>query len=249
MYVMRTFLQLLIPILILSTIVFFFCHIKFIKEPELFDILSNKDYLNKFSKMDLYVRDVKNIEEYIKNNIRKSLSFPSLYERIKLICIILIVDFQVLFRNSSTKFFDKMKYVRLPWKIGIIEGDLYEDGLPHTRNGNIILSIDTVRYNSTQRLLKLLLHEKVHVYQYFNKDDVQKYINGKNLKRVKKNKNVRANPDIDDYTYEDSSGNKYQAIYRSNAKCISDVDYEMGHSQFYEHPYESMAIQLEKMLK
>jgi hypothetical protein len=199
--------------------------------------------------MDLYVRRVKNIDEYIQHNIRKSISFPSFYEKIKLICLILIVDFQVIFRNSSTKFFDKMKYVRIPWKIGVVEGDLYEDGLPHTRNGNIILPINTVRYTSNQRLLQLLLHEKVHVYQYFNKDDIQKYIKSKNLKRVKKNKRVRANPDIDDYTYVDSSGNKYQAIYRSNAKSISDVDYEMGNSQFYEHPYESMAIQLEKMLK
>ena len=246
---MRTSLQLLICALILSTIVFFFCHIKFLNKPDLFDILSNRDYLNKLSKMDLYVRGVKNIEEYIQNNIRTSVSFTSFYEKIKLICLILIVDIQVLLSNSTTEFFDKIKYVKIPWKIGIVDGDLYEDGLPHTRNGNIILSRDTIRYSSNQHLLQLLLHEKVHVYQYFNKGDVQKYIKSKNLKRVKKNKRVRANPDIDDYTYEDSSGNKYQAIYRDNATSISDVDYEMGNSQFYEHPYESMAIQLEKILK
>ena len=106
---MRTSLQLLICVLILSTIVFFFCHIKFLNKPDLFDILSNRDYLNKLSKMDLYVRGVKNIEEYIQNNIRTSVSFASFYEKIKLICLILIVDIQVLLSNSSTEFFDKIE--------------------------------------------------------------------------------------------------------------------------------------------
>ena len=239
----------IINVIILLIVIFIiYVRIRFINKDTLFSILSDKDYLNKFTKQDMYVRGVKSIEEYTQKNIRESVSSPSLFEKLRLIWLTFIIDLKILIGNNNKAYFDKVKFTRIPWKIGVVNGNLYEAGFPHTRNGNIIFSRNSF-YTSNQDLSRVLLHEKVHVYQYLYKKDAEKYIKSKNLKRIKRGKNVRANPDIDDYSYQDSSGNIYQAVYRKNAKSIGDVYYDMGKSQYYEHPYESMAIEMEKMLK
>jgi len=242
-------LLLIISLSFLFCLIYFSKHFEFINKTKLLKILSHKDYLNTFSKIDLSVRNVNNTEEYIHDKIVPSLSVSNIFEKLRLICLSLYVDISI-FRNKSNKYLNKTKLIQIPWKIGIVNGNLYEEGLPHTRNGNIIISRNTLNNSSNKDLAKILLHEKVHVYQYLYKDETQKYIEKKGFKKLRRReKNVRANPDIDLYTYTDSSGNKYRATYRKNASSILDVKYDAGNSQSYEHPYESMAIELEKMVK
>ncbi len=243
----KIILFLIICLSFLFCLIYFSKHFEFLNKTKLFKILSHKDYLNTFSKIDLSVRNVNNTQEYIKNKIVPSLSVSNIFEKLRLFSLTLYVDISIFLSKSN--YINKNKLIQIPWKIGIVNGNLYEEGLPHTRNGNIILSRNTLNNNSNKDLAKTLLHEKVHVYQYLYKDETQKYIEKKGFKKLRRReKNVRANPDIDLYTYTDSSGNKYRATYRKNASSILDVKYDAGNSQYYEHPYESMAIELEKII-
>ena len=141
--------------------------------------------------------------------------------------------------------FDYSKFNKIPWKFGIINGKLYENGLPHTRGDVIILSKRIIRGNY-KWLIELLIHEKTHVFQKLYPDYASNYIKQNNFVKVGHNKGiVRANPDTDDYTYADMSGNELKAIYKENAKRIKDVIIQ---DQYYEHPFERMAIDFEKMV-
>ena len=123
---------------------------------------------------------------------------------------------------------------------------------PHTRLDTIILNINQIKYYNFSKLKKTLLHEKVHVYQKKYTEDVDKYIKINNFKKVKKrNKfdNIRANPDLDDYIYIDNENNTYKGIYNLNPNSLEDVTYYPHNTQEYEHPFEKMAINLEKNIK
>ena len=108
----------------------------------------------------------------------------------------------------------------------------------------IILSKRIIRGNY-KWLIELLIHEKTHVFQKLYPDYASNYIKQNNFVKVGHNKGiVRANPDIDDYIYADSSGNELKAVYRDNAKSITDV---IISDQYYEHPFERMAIDFERI--
>tara|TARA_Y100000389_G_C17070378_1_gene321683 strand:- start:107 stop:565 length:459 start_codon:yes stop_codon:yes gene_type:complete len=151
--------------------------------------------------------------------------------------------------SESRPFLNTFKFAGVPWKFGLVDGFKYEDGLSHTRNGVIVLSTDTLNNYTDIQLMRTLIHEKVHVYQYLYPTDVKKYIKHRNMKvHSMRTRNDRANPDTDEYIYVDSSGNEYRASYLKYANEIIDVEYKSGNTQFYEHPYESMAITLENIL-
>ena len=58
--------------------------------------------------------------------------------------------------------------------------------------------------------------------------------------------NIRANPDLDNWIYQDLKGDIYEAIYNNNPSSIEDITYKPINNQSYEHPYEKMAIEIEK---
>ena len=64
-----------------------------------------------------------------------------------------------------------------------------------------------------------------------------------------KNGKQRANPDIDDMIYANMSGLEFTANYKSYAKSIlMYIIRKHTNEQFYEHPYESMSIELTNLL-
>lgn len=240
-----------IVLLVLILVLLIVCFITptFLDEKRLTKILTNRQYLDTFSDTDLRVRNVKSVEEYIKNNIRKAVSSHSLFQKLRLFRLSLFIDLKILF-SKSRPFLDPFKFARVHWKFGVVDGTDYEGGLSHTRNGVIVLSDDTLNTYTDKQLMRTLIHEKVHVYQYLYPSDVTKYIKHKHMKiHSKRTGNDRANPDTDEFIYKDASGNEYRASYVKNADEITDVKYKSGNTQYYEHPYESMAISLEKILK
>jgi hypothetical protein len=106
-------------------------------------------------------------------------------------------------------------------------------------------------YDDNQ-LIKLLIHEKIHIYQKMYPNDVQLYIKLNGFIPIRKremNDNIRANPDLDNWIYKDKDSNIYKAQYNKEPKTISDVIYYPTDSQLYEHPYETMAITIENLYK
>ena len=224
----------------------------FLTKEELFNFLNlNIDnYYDTFTKKDLMVRNVNNVDQYIKKIYNSVSEFTSNEKLIIQTCINKISN---NLNKIKFDYFDGEKANEIIWKIGCIKGDQYEDGLPHTRNDIIILNKNNITEISINDIISLLIHEKVHVYQKMYPEDINNYLKKNNFKRIGERyeinnsnnlENIRANPDLDEWVYEDN--NKiYKAIYEPNAKTVSDVKYSSNDGQKSEHPFERMAIELE----
>jgi hypothetical protein len=222
-------------------------NIYFIKKDTLYNILKldEYNYYKTFYHLDFKTRNINNIDEYI-NYIKKSVYDPNEKEKDKI---------KKCINNSNSRlekinfnWFNGNKAKELPWNIGCIQGKLYENGLPHTRGNIIILSKKDINEYSESKLTNTLIHEKVHIYQKIYKNDVEKYLNEYNFSIVKErdqSDNIRSNPDLNNIIYKDNNNNIYKATYEKNPKSIEDIVYSPINNQYYEHPFENMAIFIE----
>ena len=106
--------------------------------------------------------------------------------------------------------------------------------------------------NTLKNLINTLIHEKVHIYQKKFPEKMNNYISFYNFKKIKKRDeydNIRANPDLDNYIYQDSDNNTYKAQYNKNVLSVEDIVYYPKNNQMYEHPFEKMAIEIENKYK
>jgi hypothetical protein len=132
----------------------------------------------------------------------------------------------------------------IPWVIAKTTTPAYEDGLPHTRADVIFLSSTTLHKKDTD-LARTLLHEKVHLYQRKYPQETAQAIADAGYHRTDRRRTetplARANPDLDDWVYEDPAGVPMLTVYNSaKPSSIGDVTGSNDH----EHPYETMAYSL-----
>jgi hypothetical protein len=131
----------------------------------------------------------------------------------------------------------------LPWIFIKTNSKAYEDGLPHTRGPNVIcLSTQTLR-SKNDVLARTLLHEKIHIYQRIYPIHTADAIKaaGYNKTNIKRTSILlaRANPDLDEWIYEDTNKNPMIFVYNSATPSgINDISDSNG---VQEHPYETMA--------
>jgi hypothetical protein len=241
------FLFFVLEKMILKPIEEFNNNVYFLTKDELFVYLSeNKDrYYNSFFKNDFKARKIESIEDYI-NKIQKSVSDFTEYEKNKLQKCISLADNKLL--KTNLEWFRGSDTFNIPWKIGAVKGKLYENGLPHTRDDIIIFPKNDVNNSSIKNLMKTLIHEKIHLYQKVYPEKVNDYLRFKNFRKIKmreESDNIRANPDLDGWIYLNSENEKLTAVYNKNPKDISDITYSIPIGQKSEHPFESMAIEIE----
>jgi len=225
-------------------------HIVFLDKKELQHFLMKDPdhYYKSFSKKDLSIRKISSPEDY-HFLIEKSSKDFSIYEKNKIANCVSNVE--SVLKNVNEPWFDGMKACKTKWKFGCIIGNLYEGGLPHTRYDVIILPEYVVSNYSDSELCKLILHEKIHVYQKMYPNDIDKYVKYHNFyKKIRRNEvdGARANPDLDEWIYNDSENQSYMALYKADSTDIRDVTFYPNNSHFYEHPYEKMAYDMEKKL-
>ena len=219
---------------------------KLLTKNELQTILNdNKDnYYDRFTELDLKVRNVHSCEEY-KTKITNIYHECNSIDYTKILLCTKNVD-NVL-KKYNINGFDGEKASRITWKIGVISGNIYENGLPHTRGDIIIIPKNIL---NSYRLKNILLHEKIHIYQKLFPNDIQQYLTNNNFSiSRKKTDNIRANPDIDEYIYKNSNGQEMMCIYNDNPKTILDVSYVPNNDPIDEHPLEYMAYNIEFELK
>jgi hypothetical protein len=224
-------------------------NIIFLNRDELLELLidNNDNYYETFYNNDYKTRNIDTIEEYFEY-IKSSVDNFDNDSIIKLKQCINNAD--LIMEKISFKWFDGKKANKIPWKLGCIKGKLYENGLPHTRSDVIIISKENVKDYNMNKLTKTLIHEKVHIYQKRYPDDMLIYLKENNFIKVKSRENddnIRSNPDLDNFIYKDAEDNIYKATYLDNAVNIEDIKYSPIDHQSYEHPYEKMAIFIEKM--
>lgn len=240
-------------ILLILIIIFLFCsfecfinnNLKLLSKNELENILinNNDNYYDKFTELDLKVRNVNSIDEY-KQKIKNVHYKCNYIEYNQILYAINIID--NILKNYNKIGFNGNKASNIKWKIGVINDNIYENGLPHTRHDVIIIPKNILNNN---RLKTILLHEKIHVYQKIYPNDIQKYfINNGFIKSRKKTINVRANPDIDEYIYINKNNEEMMCIYNKNPSSILDVSYLPSNNIINEHPLEYMAYTIQSEL-
>jgi hypothetical protein len=195
------------------------------------------------------VRNINSINDYY-IKIRDSCVNINEEQKEYIIKCINIATYKI--KNIKIDGFDGNKCANIKWNIGFIDGYEYEYGLPHTRNNTIILPINSLSFSfiNKNKLIKTLIHEKIHVYQKMYPDDIKIYLEKNNYTKYKHRNefnNIRANPDLDDYIYS-KSGKIMKAEYISNPEKINDIIIEPINSFEYEHPFEYMAYSIENII-
>jgi hypothetical protein len=183
-------------------------------------------YISSLSPFDLEARDVRSPQEYMNKIINDCYNFT---------------DSQKTKLNNCSKiarnFFDN-NYV---WKFAVI-GDVYEEGFPHTRTDIIFISPKILNYNETD-LITILIHESIHIYQRYNKTEMNKYLKDKGYSVSRRRDSepfIRANPDLDEYIYKDKNGDELLYLYKSSMpNGINDIIPNKN-----EHPFETMAYEI-----
>ena len=226
--------------------------ITYIDKYTLKNILLNDydNYYKSFYNNDFICRNISTVDEYHEYIIKSVSEFDSI-EKAKIEKCILKINTWLLSKSHNIEYFNEKDFYNIPWKIGSIEGKLYENGLPHTRNDIIIISKNDIQNMSEKKLTKTLLHEKVHIYQKLNNSNANIFIYKKNFIKFKQREqedNIRANPDLDNWIYKNKNTNDiYKAVYNKDAKTIEDITYYPNNSQSFEHPFEAMAIEIENL--
>jgi hypothetical protein len=221
-------------------------NIIFVSKNDLENILvSNSDnFYNRFYKTDFQLRKINNIPEYTRK-IKNSVTDFSENEKIYISEIIKQIHNK--FENINLPWFNGKKFNKLKWKIGLVSGYEYENGLFHTRNDTVIIQREQIhRYN----FFTTLIHEKVHVYQKMYPEDTDIFLKLNNFKKIRKiieSDMIRANMDTDEWIYADQNGNEYKAVFNKNPVNIQDVTFSPCNSQLCEHPFEKMAIDISRL--
>lgn len=205
----------------------------------------NHEFYIRFSESDLHARRVKTLEEYM-DKVKPCVSSFTLPEKFKLLYCIYLADYHI--RQVHLDYYDGEKASLLPWKIGCVDGKDYEDGLPHTIRDTIILDRDVVQNYTIDELTHTLVHENVHLYQKRYPEEVRRYLRQNQFtvyKKVEEEDLVRVNPDTDDHIYQDHKHNLYKAEYSTAFPFF--IEDTKKKDEYTEHPFEKMAIDIEKI--
>tara|TARA_B110000285_G_C15050510_1_gene576702 strand:+ start:283 stop:1038 length:756 start_codon:yes stop_codon:yes gene_type:complete len=203
---------------------------------------------------DLRARKCNNSKEYIHtvvNEHKSSNNGLNIKDIIILLCACIRAD--VYFYNLESKLIPSDNNIyKVLWNFAFMKSDSYEDKYPHTRLDIIFIHINILKkiynLNDFYNFVGLLIHEKLHIYQRYNsiKFDVllqKHHINRKHLR--KHFKLVRANPDLNDWIYNNGD-NLMMATYNSaHPTSINDVSMKTE----YEHPYEMISYLIENKYK
>ena len=184
------------------------------------------NYIKSLSPADLFARDVSNSSEYIYKIIDGCLNFTENQIKKLNTC-----------SNIARNFFDN-KYA---WKF-CLRDEIYEEGFPHTRMDIVFLSPKIVNY-ADDNLIRILIHESIHIYQRYNKTEINNYLreNGYSVSRRRDSEPlIRANPDLDEYIYKDKDGN--EMIYKYKSSMPHGINDVIPNDN--EHPFEKMAYEV-----
>jgi len=232
-------------------------HIIFLTQEETRDFLlhDNDKYVNNMSVVDLYARHVSTNQEYLQKIADIADEFtPEEKEKLSK-CAQMSDNFYNTMNFSEYDYYKSLNGKEIAnntWKFALTyknKDKEYEDGLPHTREDIIFLSKSVVNYNEVD-LTNTLIHEKLHIYQRYNKDKMNMIIKDMRYSILDPNKLesndkelMRSNPDLDDIIYYDNKTNKLMSC-KYNSKTPQNIsDVEITNFSI-EHPYEKMAYDI-----
>lgn len=242
-------------------IIFSFGYYYFKNNKELFDVNSNiqfmsKDetahfiytdpdlYMSNLSPTDLYARKYQSIDDYIMNSAKSAVSFTEKEQ-----------NALINAANKADRFFNSVniseinckKIAEIQWVFALTKTPTYENGLPHTR-GSIIFLSSVTNFKDITELTKLLIHEKIHLYQRIYPEEVGVYLENHGFTKWKLRTGIpriRANPDLDPWIYYDETNKKEMASYYNSDTPYAIEDATSTGS--LEHPNEMIAYKISQM--
>jgi hypothetical protein len=239
-YTLYTLYLILILIIILIIYIFSkkrdnFENIIFMEPELIYNELKQNEYILKLNKVNLIARyypNDYNPNDYI-NYYKDNLLEFSENEKNKIKKIILKCDNKIKKYNSL---------FNIQWKICKISNKI-ENGFPHTLNDIIFVS--------SIPDIKTLIHEKIHIYQRYNKEKTEELYNKYGFSKVNKIKDElrRYNPDLDNYDYKYNNTIFYAKFNSNNPKNLLDYKIELLGNEisllyFNEHPNEIFAYMI-----
>lgn len=226
--------------------------ITFLTRDEAFDFIARDPdrYMHGFSVYDLRARGVSSVREYIDRSCRLAVNFSTRHQQ-NLARLCSSVDISLRYTTDDDSqwahIINPIKLMNLPWKFALIDGGTqFENGFPHTRHDIIFLFTHSLALPS-EELWKLLLHEKVHVYQRVYRSEYNSGLlhMGYTVACPRRfcAKRSRSNPDLDEYVYKNPQGQLLLAYYPTDyPSSIGDVSY--ASSSRVEHPNEEIAYHI-----
>jgi hypothetical protein len=228
-------------------------------------------YVSNLSTVDLYARKVLSKEEYIYIIKNSATSFTNNDKDILNKCIeradellrsVKIYNISKENNLSYTKNFNFNDLANIKWVLSLTSSENsdnnliggYEEGLPHTRKNVIFLSNKILNYPEDE-LIKILIHEKIHIYQRNNEElfkiivENMGYTEVSNITEISYNtiKHIRSNPDVNRKIYKNQNTGKFMlCLYNSDKpNGINDVDLK---DYSLEHPYEKIAYEISEYI-
>jgi hypothetical protein len=214
------------------------------KDTTEFLLRDSDNYVRNFTIYDLMARKVDSKDEYIKKISQCSKNFSQ--EQKDIIKTACSQADEFLFNYNNI--LNGKEISKIPWVFCLTYNNNYEyeNGFPHTRE-NIIFIPDKIIPNTvTIDLVNTLIHEKIHIYQRYNKNIMDVIMNNMGYKiTTEYNPKKRANPDLDYNTYYDRNKEVLlQCYYNSDRpNSITDVTCT-DNNNIYEHPYELIAYKI-----
>lgn len=201
----------------------------------------NDNYINNLSSYDLVARKCKLNNEYKTKIINCISNFSELQKQV-------ITEGTIeadKFLKNYNDLFDGNDILKYKWNFALTtnnNNDEYEEGLPHTREDIIFLSDKIIPNKCNSNFINTLIHEKIHIFQRYNTDLMEKIINNLGFKRTsEKNIKQRSNPDLNKYIYINKNNEKLQCLYdNNNPTSIQNVNC-LNNTTLFEHPYEYLA--------
>ena len=217
--------------------------IKFYNKDETitFFVKDSDDYFKNLNSYDIKALDSLSHNDYLKKSINDAKDFTEAEkEKLTIAC-----------KEADNFFRTKLNMKHVDSNIlSKTSGKYYEEGYPHTRN-NIIFITDSVINSQLKHLVRVLIHEKVHVYSRLYPQLMErwnKYHGFKRYKLLKDYKYARSNPDLDKWIYTDKFGKELLASFnKENPSGIDDATYSYDNHDGYmaEAPNEILAYYID----
>lgn len=214
------------------------------KDTTEFLLRDSDNYVINFTIYDLMARKVDSKDEYIKKISQCSKNFSQEQKDIIKSACSQADDFLFNYNNIL----NGKEISKIPWVFCLTYNNNYEyeNGFPHTRENIIFIPEKIIPNTVTIDLVNTLIHEKIHIYQRYNKNIMDVIMNNMGYKiTTEYNPKKRANPDLDYNTYYDRNKEVLlQCYYNSDRpNSITDVTCT-DNNNIYEHPYELIAYKI-----
>ena len=222
--------------------------IKFLTAEESRKFLLNDpdEYVHTLNQWDLIARKVSTFQDYLNKIAKSTLSFTS-EQKTRLSNA--AKDADQFFNRTQIDGINCQEIATLPWKFALTSDKNYEDGLPHTRADIIFLS--TIVDQTHIKLVRTLIHEKIHIYQRLNPEEIMNFLATHGYYQYKQRfgiPRIRSNPDLDAWIYFNPVSKEPMVAYYTSDNP-TDIDDVTITKPIEEHPFEEIAYNVSQKYK